>query len=61
MRQPTSTPRTQLALLLEPAPKLPLEAETREALIVALADLLLEACGVEEEIKSDTQGGRYEP
>ena len=61
MKRLTNHPRTQLALLLEPESKLALEEDTREAPIAALADLLLEAYGAEEETKSDTQGGHYEP
>jgi hypothetical protein len=61
MKRLTNHPRTQLALLLEPEPKVALEEDTREALIAALAELLLEAYGAEEDIKSDTQGGHDEP
>jgi len=61
MKQPRSAPRNQLALLLEAEPRHQLEADTREALIAALVDLLLEACGAEEEIQSHTQGGHDEP
>jgi hypothetical protein len=43
MKRPTRVPNTQLAFPLEPAPPLQLAQETREALITALADLLLEA------------------
>ena len=56
MKQPARTPRNQLALYLEPEQRYPLEKETREALIAALSDLLLEAYGVAEEIKSDRHG-----
>jgi hypothetical protein len=58
--RPTTTPRNQLALFLEPEKRYPLEKETREALIAALADLLLEAYGAEEETKSDRHGGHDE-
>ena len=61
MKRPASTPRNQLALYLEPEQRYPLEKETREALIAALADLLLEAYGAEEETKSDRHGGHDEP
>ena len=61
MKRPTRIPRDQLALYLEPPARHPLEVETREALIAALADLLLEAYGAEEETKSDRHGGHDEP
>lgn len=60
MKRPIRTLRNQLALYLEPEQRYPLEKETREALIAALADLLLEAYGAEEEIKSDRHGGHDE-
>jgi hypothetical protein len=49
MKRPTCSLRNQLALFLEPQARHQLDAETREALIAALADLLLEAHGVAEE------------
>ena len=60
MKRPTSRSRRQFALCLEPeiAPQ-PLE-ETREALITALADLLLEALSEEMDEQTSEQGGRYE-
>lgn len=60
MKRPTSTPRNQLALYLEPEKRYPLEEDTRGALIAALADLLLEAYGVTEETKSERHGGHDE-
>jgi hypothetical protein len=57
MKRPTCTPRNQLALLLEPQARHQLDAETREALIAALADLLLEAHGVAEEADLGNQEG----
>ena len=60
MKRATSPPRNQLALCLEPKQRHQLEAETREALIAALADLLLEAYGIEEDAETDKQGERHE-
>lgn len=57
MKRPTRTARTQLALFLEPQARHQLEMETRETLIAALADLLLEAYGVEDDTDSRDQGG----
>ena len=57
MKRPTCTPRNQLALLLEPQARQKLDAETHEALIAALADLLLEAYGVGEEADREDQEG----
>lgn len=57
MKRPTCTLRNQLALFLEPQAKHQLDAETRAALIAALADLLLEAYGVAEEADTGDQGG----
>jgi hypothetical protein len=47
MKQPVPIPRRQLALLLQRESVQPLPEETREAVIEALADLLLEALGRE--------------
>jgi hypothetical protein len=57
MKRPTCTPRNQLALFLEPQAGQKLDAETREALITALADLLLEAYGVGGEADREDQEG----
>jgi hypothetical protein len=47
-------------LHLEPTPHQPLDTETREALISALADLLLEAYGVETPAAPAEQGAGHE-
>jgi hypothetical protein len=47
MQRLTNRPLHQLALHLEAPPRHPLDSETREALISALADLLLEAYGAQ--------------
>ena len=60
MKRPTRIPRDQLALYLEPPARHPLEVETREALITALADLLLEAYDGEDDKESGEQGGGHE-
>lgn len=57
MKRPPYTPRNQLAFFLEPWARHKLDRETREALIVALADLLLEAYGVEQAADTGDQGG----
>jgi hypothetical protein len=57
MKRSTSIPRNQLALFLEPQARHPLDAEIREALIAALADLLLEAYGAKQDGESGDQGG----
>ena len=56
MKRPMSIPRNQLALHLEPKPRHPLDAETHEALITALADLLLEAYAVGEDAQPAKRG-----
>lgn len=48
MKRKTRPTRRQLALVLEPKYQPSWPAETRSALIIALADLLLEALGPEE-------------
>lgn len=45
MQRPTNQPTRQMMLDLHLTPRHPLDPEIREALISALADLLLEACG----------------
>ena len=61
MKQPMRISREQLTLFQEPSTRLALEEETREALIMALADLLLEAYGAEEDMEAPEQEGRHEP
>ncbi len=60
MQRPTNRAPNQLVLHLESTPRQPLDAETREALICALADLLLEAYGVEAPATPAEQGARDE-
>ena len=60
MPRPTNCTPNQLALHLEPTPHQPLDTETREALISALADLLLEAYGVETPAVPAEQGAGHE-
>jgi len=60
MQRPTNHAPNQLLLHLESRPRQPLDAETREALISALADLLLEAYGVETPAAPAEQGARHE-
>ena len=60
MQRPTNRAPNQLVLHLEPTPRQPLDAKTREALISALADLLLEAYGVETPAAPAEQGARHE-
>jgi hypothetical protein len=61
MKRPKSIPRHQLALCLEPQERYPLERETREALIAALADLLLDAYAMDEDAEAGEQGASHEP
>ena len=60
MQRSTNRAPNQLPLHLESTPRQPLDAETREALISALADLLLEAYGVETPAAPAEQGARHE-
>lgn len=60
MQRPTNRAPNQLVLPLEPTPRQPLDAETREALISALTDLLLEAYGVETPAAPAERGARHE-
>ena len=60
MKRPISPSRNQLVLCLEREEKRRLDKETHEALISALADLLLEAYGAEEEPQRDKRGGGNE-
>jgi len=57
MKRSTSIPHNQLALFLQPQARYQLDMETREALIAALADLLLEAYGMGEDTETGDQGG----
>jgi hypothetical protein len=55
MKRLVHPPRRQLALMLQRDTAHPLPEKTREALVVALADLLLEALG--REITAAAEGG----
>ena len=60
MKRPMRVSRNQLVLCLEREERQRLEEETREALISALADLLLEAYDPQEETEGNAQGGGHE-
>lgn len=60
MKRPMRVSRNQLVLCLEREERQRLDEETREALISALADLLLEAYGPQEETQGNAQGGGHE-
>ena len=60
MKSPKRVSRRQLALCLERESKHPSPEHTREKIVQALADLLLEALGAEEEEPSSQQRGRNE-
>jgi hypothetical protein len=60
MQRPTNVPRNQLALCLEPQARSQLDVETSEALIAALAELLLEAYGPEADAETAEQGVHHE-
>ena len=60
MKRPMRVSRNQLVLCLEREERQRLDEETREALISALADLLLEAYGPQEETEGNPQGGGHE-
>ncbi len=60
MKRPMRVSRDQLVLCLEREERQRLDEETREALVSALADLLLEAYGPEEETQENAQGGGHE-
>ncbi len=60
MKRPTSIVTSQLLLSLEREEPHRLDEETREALITALADLLLEAYGEAPAAGSSIQGGDHE-
>jgi hypothetical protein len=61
MNRRLSTSRRQLALFLEREAKHPLPEETHQALVTALADLLLEALGREHHESADEGGNCNEP
>ena len=61
MNQMVNTARRQLALLLEHEIRHPLPEEAQEALVTALADLLLEALGHENPPPADKVEDRDEP
>jgi hypothetical protein len=61
MNRRVNTSRRQLALLLEHEIRHPLPEEVREALVTALADLLLEALGHENQAPADEREDRDEP
>ena len=61
MNRRINTSRRKLALLLEHEIRHPLPEETREALVTALADLLLEALGHENPAPADKGEDRDEP
>ena len=60
MKRPKNLSRKQRVLCLERKEQQRLDEATRETLINAIADLLLEAYGTEEEVQGDEQGGRHE-
>lgn len=60
MKRPMRVSRNQLVLCLEREERQRLDEETREALISALADLLLEAYDPQEETEGNAQGGGHE-
>ncbi len=60
MKRPKNLSRNQRVLCLERKEQQRLDEATRETLINAIADLLLEAYGTEEEAQGDEQGGRHE-
>jgi hypothetical protein len=61
MKRSTRVARNQLVLSLEREEPHPLDEETREAVIAALADLLLEAYGEQVASGNNGQGGSHEP
>ena len=61
MNRMVNTSRRQLALLLEPEIRHPLPEEAQEALVTALADLLLEVLGHENPAPADKGEDRDEP
>jgi hypothetical protein len=60
MKSPKGVSRRQLALCLERESKHPAPEHPREEIVQALADLLLEALGAEEEEPTSQQRGRNE-
>ncbi len=60
MNRMVNTSRRQLALLLEHEIRHPLPEEAQEALVTALADLLLEALGHENQAPADEMEDRDE-
>jgi hypothetical protein len=61
MNRMVNTSRRQLALLLEHEIRHPLPEEVQEALVTALADLLLEVLGHENPAPADKGEARDEP
>jgi hypothetical protein len=61
MNQMANTARRQLALFLEHEIRHPLPEEAQEALVTALADLLLEALSHENPAPAEEREGRDEP
>ena len=61
MNRMVNTTRRQLALLREPEIRHPLPEEAQEALVTALADLLLEVLGHENPAPADKGEDRDEP
>ena len=53
--------RHQLALILEPEPQHELPPDQRAALLIALADLLLQALGMSPPEEANTRGEADEP
>jgi hypothetical protein len=61
MKPPKSVSRRQLVLCLEGENKHLTAEQTREEIVQALAELLLEALGEEVDESTDAQGGANEP
>lgn len=61
MNRRVTTSRRQLALLLEHETRNPFPEDTQEALVTALADLLLEALGDHNQVSADEREERDEP